>query len=593
MSPAWAVRPLALAFTVVLVALAWSTSALADPEPARDPDAGVADASVKHRPRRKRDAGHAHHGGASHEAQDGAARDTDHVEPDAEETAEEAADRKLDEARIRAEEAEQAQRSAEDARLDVEEAKQAVKDEKTDAKAIEAAHAEAPEHVPDFVEKMPQGVQDAITGTVTNMVVSRDPPDRFLFGIFGLPRGRFGSGTSWLPDASPLYAAVPHFGKWGLLLHGNVYTGYSWYSSDRGGSRFMGRNTLMGALFRTFRRSELLFRVALSLEPLTIGKRGYPQVLQTGQTTDGTRIADTMYALDFFREVAITYTWEVTPKWAGLIYGALAGEPALGPVNFTQRISASADPLAPLGFQAQEPSHASFGVLTVGAFTRELKLEASWFNGEVPGSRRYGIYLRTPDSYSLRATWNPHPFWSLQGSYGFLEQPVAKEPGTSQHRLSFSTTYTKWQADGSGVASTASFAERIATNGDISTAFMLEAYWNLDGNHSLFGRAELLQKTARELLLPNGTSELFAVGSVAAGYIYYFGPYITLAPGLGVRASINPMEDDLSRFYGTQVAYGLMAFAQLRTTPLSKGPPASSLRSRAEAPRASTRAPKP
>lgn len=559
-------------FAVALVWSGWSVTGLADPP-------GGADAGVRRRAKRPPVAdaaasrGGAKVDGGAVAVDGGTIEPAEPIAPDSQEAEEEAATRRLEEARIRLEEAEEERRRAEDARLDVEEAAQAVNDEKSDEQAVQAAQAEAPEHVPDFVENLPQGVQDVVTNTVANMVISRDPPDRFLFGIFGLPRGRFGSGTTWLPDASPLYAAVPHIGKWGLLVHGNVYAGYNWYSSDRGGQRFMGRNTLMGGAFRTFRRSELLFRLALSLEPLTIGKRGYPQILQTGQTTDGKRVADTMYALDFFRELALTYTWEVTPKWAGLIYGAFAGEPALGPVTFTQRISASADPLAPLGFQAQEQSHASFGVLTVGAFTRELKIEASWFNGEVPGSRRFRISIRTPDSYSLRVSWNPHPYWSFQGSYGFLEQPVAKEPNTSQHRLSISTTYTKWQADGSGLASTASFAERITTNGDISTAFMLEAYWNIDGNHSVFGRGELLQKSGRELTLPDATDELFAVGSIAGGYIYYFGPYITLTPGLGIRASINPMESELSRYYGSQAAYGLMAFAQLRTAALSALPP--------------------
>lgn len=575
MTPAPTVRLLALSIAL----LGWASPIPVLAEPATD--AGVGDAGVRRREKRPRvaDASAAREerphqaDAATDQTQPDDASVAERREPDSPETEEEAAARRLEEAQLRQEQAEEELRRAEDARLDIEEAAQSVRNEKSDEKAEQAAQAEAPEHVPDFVEKLPQGVQDVVTNTVANMVISRDPPDRFLFGIFGLPRGRFGSGTTWLPDASPLYAAVPHIGKWGLLVHGNVYAGYNWYSSDRGGQRFMGRNTLMGGAFRTFRRSELLFRLALSLEPLTIGKRGYPQILQTGQTTDGKRIADTMYALDFFRELALTYSWEITPRWAGLIYGAFAGEPALGPVTFTQRISASADPLAPLGFQAQEQSHASFGVLTVGAFTRELKIEASWFNGEVPGNRRFRISIRTPDSYSLRVSWNPHPLFSFQGSYGFLEQPVAAEPGQSQHRLSFSTTYTKWQADGSGLASTASFAERISTNGDLGTAFMLEAYWNIDGNHSVFGRGELLQKSGRELMLPDVTGELFAVGSISGGYIYYFGPYITLTPGLGVRASINPMESDLSRYYGTQAAYGLMAFAQLRTAALSALPP--------------------
>lgn len=461
---------------------------------------------------------------------------------------------------------------AEDLRLEHEEAAREKGERQADRVAEQNAQVLATEAVPDFVEALPQPVQNVVTNAVANMVVSRAPPDRFLYSVFGLPRTRFGSGTTWLPDASPLYAAVPHIGRWGLLIHGNLYTGYNWYSSERGWRRFMGRNTLMGSVFRTFLHSELSFRLALSFEPLTIGKRGYPQILQTGQTSNGDRIADRMYALDFFRELAMTYSWEVTREWAATVYLAAAGEPALGPVTFTQRLSASADPLAPLGFQAQEQTHASFGVLTVGAFTRRFKIEASWFNGEVPRVRTYGIYLRKPDSYSVRLNWNPLAQWSLQVSYGFLEHPVQKEPDRSEHRTTASATYTQWRSNGSGISSTASFAERVSNTGDLNTAFMLEAYWNIDGHHSVFGRAELLQKSGKELILPEITSELFAVGSIAAGYVYYFGPFITLAPGLGVRASINPMEDDLSRFYGTQVAYGLMAFAQLRTSALPIDP---------------------
>jgi len=515
--------------------------------------------------------------GALHDAGDaapttppdaGTPTDPEELTEEAERAQQDLEDRQADEDLLRQEAEAERLEAIENERYQQAQVRLDAQEKKSDQAAAAAAEAEAPEHVPDFVEKLPEGVQNVVTSAVANMVVSRSPPDRLLYSVFGLPRSRFGSGTTWLPDASPLYAAMPHLGKWGLLIHGNLYTGYNWYSSDRGWKRFMGRNTLMGAAFRTFQRSEILFRLALSFEPLTIGSRGYPQILQTGQTTNGNRIADKMYALDFFRELAMTYSWEVTPRWAATVYAALAGEPALGPVTFTQRVSASADPLAPLGFQAQEQSHASFGVLTVGAYSRTLKIEASWFNGEVPGNRRYGLYIRKPDSYSLRVNWNPAPRWSGQVSYGFLEQPVKREPNRSQHRVSISATYTQWRADGSGISTTASFAERVTVRGDISTALMLEAYWNLDGHHSVFGRAELLQKSGEELVLPEPTSELFAVGSIAAGYVYYFGPWITLAPGLGVRASINPMEDDLSRFYGTQVAYGLMAFAQLRTAAL-------------------------
>jgi hypothetical protein len=434
--------------------------------------------------------------------------------------------------------------------------------------------APAPEVAPaitDFIETLPDAVQDTATAVAENMTASRAPPNRFLYSIFGLPRGRFGTGTSWLPDESPLHAAVPHFGKWGLMLHGNIYTGYDYYSSKRGGKRFFGRNTLMGSLFRTFEHSEWLFRASLSLEPLTIGERGYPQVLQSGQQADGERIHDRMYALDFFRELAATYSWEVTRNWGAMFYAALAGEPAVGPVTFTQRVSASPDPLAPLGFVAQEASHTSFGVLTVGAFTRELKLEASWFNGQLPGNHRYTIAIRRPDSYAARISWNPFTWLSTQLSYAFLGSPSARDPGRSDHRVLASATYTRWHANDSGLAATMSFAEHVTNRGDLNTSLMLEAYWNIDGHNAVFGRWDLLQKSGAELVLPEPTSELFAIGAVGGGYVYYFGPFITLTPGLGIRGSVNLMEGDLARFYGGQAAYGLMVYAQLRTAALPIG----------------------
>ncbi|MET0285723.1 MAG: hypothetical protein ABW352_14685 [Polyangiales bacterium] len=425
--------------------------------------------------------------------------------------------------------------------------------------------------VSQFIETLPESVQDTAASVAVSMTKSRRPPEHLLRSIFGLPRGRFGTGTAWLPDESPLLASVPHFGKWGLAISGNVYAGYDYYSSERGGKRFFGRNTFMGSLFRTFEHSEWLFRAAISLEPLTIGDRGYPQVLQSGQQADGERVADRMYALDFFRELATTYSWEVTRDWGAMFYAALAGEPAIGPVTFTQRVSASPDPLAPLGFVAQENSHTAFGVLTVGAFTRTMKFEASWYNGSLPGDHKFTIAIRRPDSYAARVSWNPFSWLSTQLSYAYLGNPSRHDPGRSDHRFTTSATYTRWRANDSGLAATLAFAERVSNRNQLNTSLMAEAYWNIDGHNAVFGRWDLLQKSGEELILPEPTTELFAIGALGAGYIYYFGPFISLTPGLGLRGSINLMEDDLARFYGGQAAYGLMVFAQLRTAALPLG----------------------
>src|SRR2546426_11636353 len=88
---------------------------------------------------------------------------------------------------------------------------------------------------------------------------------------------------------------------------------------------------------------------------------------------------------------------------------APAGEPAVGPVAFPHRPSAAADPLAPISHHWQDGTHITFGVVTAGMFTRNVKLEASWFNGREPDENRtnFDYTGRRLDSYSARLTVNP------------------------------------------------------------------------------------------------------------------------------------------------------------------------------------------
>jgi hypothetical protein len=431
-------------------------------------------------------------------------------------------------------------------------------------KASPSALGNADTPVPEIVEKLPQGVQDV----VSNMVESRNPPARFRRSVFGISRARFGVGTSWQPDESPLYAVVPSVKKWGFLGTGNLYTGYNWFGSERGDKRFMGRNNLSVSALREHAKGEFVARVMLSFEPFTVGKRGYPLIAQSGATRDGEPIADRQQALEFFREVAVSYAHELTERWALSLYLAASGEPALGPGAFTHRVSASADPLAPLSFQWQDATNTSYGVITVGAFSRDLKIEASWFNGRAPGERRYGLdIVRMPDSYAGRITWNFAPAFSAQVSYGFLHSPDALNADIAQHRINGSLMWAETR--GAEVwAATASIAERVLSNGAASFAGLIEGYWAIDGHHALFSRLEAVQKTGIELVLEQPSRKKHAVGTVVAGYVYYFGPFISLEPGLGLRASVSPLARDLASDYGTRAPLGVMIYAQLRTAAL-------------------------
>ena len=42
-----------------------------------------------------------------------------------------------------------------------------------------------------------------------------------------LPMNRNGSGTGWLPDASPMYGYMIHSRKWMYMVHGNIFVRYN------------------------------------------------------------------------------------------------------------------------------------------------------------------------------------------------------------------------------------------------------------------------------------------------------------------------------------------------------------------------------
>jgi hypothetical protein len=388
--------------------------------------------------------------------------------------------------------------------------------------------------------------------------------DALMTGPLGIPRSRDGSGTSWLPDDSPMYGWMAPLGHGGFMLHGNVFAGFDWFGSDRGAHRFVSTNQVMAMAFHPLGPGEIAARVMLSAEPLTVGERGYPLVLQTGETSGGEPLHDRQHPHGLFMELALLYTLELE-DFALQFYAAPAGEPALGPTAYPHRPSAISDPLAPIGHHWQDSSHILFGVFTTGIFTRHAKVEVSWFNGREPDEERWDLDLRAPDSFSARIALSPHRSLSFQASYGWLDSPEAREPEVSVHRVTASATHDVRLGREANVATTIVYGQNDPSHGPLTPSFLVESNWNIDGHHVVFGRAEYVRKAGHDLALPEALEEaLFDTGMLALGYAYYFGPFSFLAPGLGVRGTIGYADPDLEQFYGTRFPLGVMFYAQLR-----------------------------
>jgi hypothetical protein len=386
-----------------------------------------------------------------------------------------------------------------------------------------------------------------------------------MMGPLGIPRSRHGSGTSWLPDSSPMYGLMWGLGDGGLMLHANVFMGYDWFGSERGSDRFMSTNWLMAMAWHPVGPGELTARVMLSAEPWTVGDEGYPLILQSGETADGEPLHDRQHPHDLFMELALMYVLPVSREVGVELYAAASGEPALGPTAFPHRVSAMSDPFAPLGHHWQDSTHIAFPVFTVGVFTRHLKLDASWFNGREPDEQRWDLDLRAPDSWSGRITWNPDERWSFQGSYGFLESPEVLEPDVSVQRVAASATFNRRRGQEANWASTFVYGQNIPSEGPTTPSLLLETSWNMRERHVLYGRAEYVQKTGHDLVLPEPLEhEIFHTGLLGLGYNYHFGPFASFTPALGVRGTMGVMGDDLQPFYGQRLPLGVMVYLQLR-----------------------------
>src|SRR3984957_9079702 len=235
------------------------------------------------------------------------------------------------------------------------------------------------------------------------------------------------SRTSIEPASTPMNMIMTHRAGWMLMLHGTAFvaniqqhagenqmeTSTGEPERRRGGNRFFSTNWIMPMAMRQLGPGQLTLRAMFSLEPATITARQFPELFQQGETAFGKPIIDGQHPHDFFMEVAALYDIRFGEHALLSLYAAPVGDPAIGPIAYPHRISASEDPLAALGHHQEDSTHIAFNVLTAGLTWRWLRFEQSGFHGAEPTEQRWG-FQPSPnghaiDSYSSRITFSPAP----------------------------------------------------------------------------------------------------------------------------------------------------------------------------------------
>jgi Heavy metal binding domain len=386
------------------------------------------------------------------------------------------------------------------------------------------------------------------------------------------PMSREGSGTSWLPDSSPMYGRMFMFGENMLMLHGAIFPRYTNVSTRRGDDRIDAPNWFMGMFSRPlWNNAQFGSRLMMSLDPLTEGGRGYPLLFQTGEVWNGEPLHDRQHPHDLFDELSFSLSQKFEHDLSAYFYFGYPGEPALGPPAFMHRPSAMDDPDAPIGHHWQDSTHITFGVATLGAQWRNVKLEGSIFTGREPDEDRYDFDRPRFDSYSGRLSWNPTRNLALQVSYGYIKSPEELHPETKIHRTTASAIYNLPLGRDTNWSNTFVWGQNNATKEGKTQSFLIESNYQR-GRNTVYFRWERVQKSGHELVLNEAAhTRIFPVAAYTLGYVRDLSHGNGFDIGLGTQFTINNRPDTLDRYYGDDLGYAFEFFLRIRPSLHSQG----------------------
>jgi len=395
--------------------------------------------------------------------------------------------------------------------------------------------------------------------------------DMQMHDPLGISMERMGSGTTWIPDAVPLPSRHYMAGPWMFMLHGFGFVHYDKQGGPRGDDQLGSLNWAMLMVSRDLGGGRIQARSMLSLDPATVTNRGYPLLLQSGETYNGQRLVDRQHPHDFWMELALMYERALTRNIGVAAYVAPAGEPALGPVAFMHRPSAMDNPIAPLGHHWQDATHISFGVVTLGVFGHHWKLEGSAFNGREPDEERWGFDPIRLDSYSGRFSAHLDSNWTLAAGYGYLKSPEALDLDEPTHRATASVLHGR-RIGREGQLAAAVVWGTNRHGGRTTHSGLAEAEAVLGPRHTVYGRVEFAQKSAEDLVLgalpPDST---FRIHALSLGYIREVARTRGATVGIGIQATVNGVPAQLESEYGSRTPVGGMIFLRIRPLHASHG----------------------
>ena len=379
------------------------------------------------------------------------------------------------------------------------------------------------------------------------------------------------SGTGLQPSAWPMPMVMTRVGQWQLMWMAQAFVVDTQQTGPKGDDKFYSTNWGMLSALHRLGGGQVMLRTMLSLEPATISDRRYPLLFQTGETAYGQPIVNGQHPHNLFMELSVQYAHQLGERGTWSLYYAPVGDPALGPVAYPHRASASEFPQATLGHHWEDSTHILYNVVTAGLSFKAVRLEASGFHGAEPDENRWNIQYGAMDSYSGRLTLTPAPRWVAQVSAGHLNNPEAFEVGTVV-RTTASVEYVVPRPHGNAFATSLIWGRNWKSVGKYaSNAVLAETVVPFGGKNFVTGRYEWSQRDelfandpamAQYLFLTTG-SRWFDVSAYTVGYTRAIFSMSKMETGLGANVSLYGIPQAIKPYYGDH-PLGVNVFLRVR-----------------------------
>jgi len=355
---------------------------------------------------------------------------------------------------------------------------------------------------------------------------------------------------------------------WHVMQDAVVYGLLNHQGGPRGGDEVRVPNWWMGMFERKVGSSNLTINTMLSLDPATVGKKGYRELFQVGEAFEGKPLIDYQHPHDLFMQLAIVWRLPIGVNTGFTLAGGPSAEPALGPVAFMHRASAMENPMAPLSHHTFDSTHIAFGVVTAAIDRGPWSLEASAFNGREPDEDRWDFDFGKLDSFSGRLWFRPRDEWEFQFSSGRLKNP--EELGHSD--IVRTTASASWLKQ-SGANFTAATAAYGLNDGEDATrgALLLEATRRA-GRYSTYGRLEVVEVETGVLVDDPavGHEVKDTVTALTLGAVRELRRWHKLESGIGAAVTFYGVPDRLRRTHGPRPT-SFQVFFRLRPAPGAMG----------------------